>query len=215
MGKEYKRLGIDERIIIAIGFFFPMFRAGAAEARAVADFLAARVGRRRAIVVSLRQSDFMPDRNSRIADWIAFADELDPARFAVVFVPDTVRAFERPVPGLERHVVFEAASWNVGLRMALYEAAFLNMAVMHGPLELVWYNETCRYAVFMPLGASPQSEVTFLEERGFVIGQDLPFARPWQRIVWEPDNIAAVKRVFSEMAPLIDAVPAEAQTGSK
>ena len=193
--------------------FFPMFRACAAEARAIAEFLANRIGHRHAIVVTLRQYDFMPDRNSRVADWIAFADELDPARFAVVFVPDTLRAFEKPAPGLERHVVFEAASWNVGLRMALYEAAFLNMAVMHGPLELVWYNETCRYAVFMPLGASPQSEEAFLRERGFVIGRDLPFARPWQHIIWEHDDIAAVRRTFIEMASLIDAISAEEQTG--
>jgi hypothetical protein len=83
--------------------------------------------------------------------------------------------------------------------MALYELAYVNMSLMHGPMELALYNEVCRYAVFIPLGASPQTEKWILTKRGFLIGRDLPFARPWQRLVWEADDLTAIRRTFADM----------------
>ena len=129
---------------------FPMFRANDEARRAVAAFLANQVGDRLPIVITLRQSEFVPSRNSRTQEWVAFADELDD-KYAAVFVPDTAQSPGRLDRGLERHIISGVASWSIPFRMALYEAAFFNMAHMGGPLELALYNDKCRYAIFLPL----------------------------------------------------------------
>jgi hypothetical protein len=182
---------------------FPLLRAGSAECNAIGTALQARIGERAAVVISLRESSFMPRRNSNTQAWIAFADGLDADRFAAVFIRDTDCAFERPPPGLERHVTCEAASWNAALRMALYELAYVNLAVMHGPMELCWYNEACRYTAFIPVGTSPQTAPDFLASRGFREGQPLPFAKPWQRLAWMPDDTGNIEREFARMQEIV------------
>lgn len=183
---------------------FPMLRAGEPERAAARRWLAERIGERHAVVISLRESPFMPARNSDLAEWIGFADGLDAQRYAAVFVRDTERSLELPAGGLERFPVFEAASWNVGLRMALYEEAFANLAIMHGAMELCWFNDSCRYAAFVPVGTSPQTSPEFLGSRGFREGQSLPFARPWQKLVWQPEEAATIARVFAELVSDIE-----------
>jgi hypothetical protein len=194
---------------VAADAFFPMLRANASVREFVRAFLADRIGQRSAIVITLRQYGFMPERDSRVANWIAFADGLDPHRYAAVFVPDTAQAADGIDAGIRRHAVCELASWNVAVRMALYELAYLNISVMHGPLELALYNESCRYAVFIPVGASPQTTEQLLMERGFSIGHDLPFARRWQRIVWDADSLPAIRQTFAEFEAIIDDRDAE------
>jgi hypothetical protein len=184
---------------------FPLLRAGKAERAAIVSGLRTRIGEKAPVVISLRESTFVPQRNSNIDAWVAFADHLDPRRFAAVFVRDTERAFELPPPGLDRHVTFEAASWNAALRMALYELAYVNLAIMHGSMELCWYNEACRYVAFMPLGTAPQTSPEFLASRDFRIGQSLPFAEPWQRLAWAPDDAGNIEREFGQMVELLGA----------
>jgi hypothetical protein len=185
--------------------FFPMFRTNPAMRRMIDAFLAERIGSRRPVVITLRQYAFSPSRNSRVADWAAFADGLDHTMFAPIFVPDTMQALAGLDAGVRRHLVFEPASFNIGLRAALYEAAYLNISIMGGPMELAIFNEACRYAVFMPLDVSPQTQQGLLRERGWSIGRDLPFARAWQRVVWEPDELPNPQRAFADMVRMLDA----------
>jgi len=189
---------------LASADIFPVFCAPAPERLAVDTWLRARVGERLPIVISLRESSFMPARNSDIREWIRFADGLDQSRFAPIFVRDTERALEVPSEGMERFPVFEAVSWNVPLRMALYEAAHVNLAVMHGAMELCWFNAACRYAAFMPVGTSPQTSPEFLGGRGFVDGCSLPFAKPWQKLVWRPQKQSDIADTFAELLRIID-----------
>ena len=188
---------------LAADRFFPMFRANDEARRAVAAFLSDRIGKRRAIVITLRQYGFVEERNSNVANWIAFADELDREKFAAVFVPDTAVALGALDAGLRRHIVSETAAWNIGVRMALYEAAYLNIAHAGGPLELAYYNEACRYAIFMPTNTSIHTSADMLKARGWNVGKDLPFARPWQRIFWEPDALPQIRRAFAEMTAVL------------
>jgi hypothetical protein len=190
---------------LAADTFFPMFRANPEMRRMVDTFLSERIGTRRPVVITLRQYGFMATRNSRVSNWVEFADGLDPGIFAPVFVPDTTQTLANLDPGVRRYTVCDPASFNVGLRMALYEAAYLNISLMHGPMELAIYNEACRYAVFIPVGVSPQTQEQLLRERGFSIGRDLPFARPWQRIVWEADELPAIRSTFAAMVQILDA----------
>ena len=184
---------------------WPMFRATRQGRRLADTFLEHRTKGRRAIVITLRNSQASPERNSRHADWLAFADSLDARIFAPVFVEDTDRAGHGLPEEFSGHVVCEAAAWNLELRMGLYEAAWLNVAIMHGPLELCWYNEQARYLLFIPVGTTRVTNPEFLIESGLEVGTDLAFAKPWQRLVWGPDVASSIAREFASMLPLLEA----------
>ena len=183
---------------------WPMLRATDAGKRFVADFLARQAKGRKAVVVTLRNHDYSPERNSRTADWVAFANSLDPAGFVPIFVHDTETSMRASPADFGQHVVCHAASWNLEIRMALYEVAWLNMALMHGPMELCWYNEQARYVLFMTVGnrAAVNSEASLIAN-GHRLGIDLEFAKPHQRIVWKRDDLPALLDAFAVMEKVL------------
>lgn len=194
---------------------WPMLRATDAGKQFVADFLAREAKGRKAVVITLRNYDYSPERNSRNADWIAFADSLDPAAFVPIFVHDTETSMREPPADFGRHVICHAASWSLEIRMALYEAAWLNMALMHGPMELCWYNEQARYVLFMTVGTAAINTEASLITNGHSLGIDLEFAKPYQRLVWKRDDLpalldafAVMEKVLSSQSPCCDTRPA-------
>jgi hypothetical protein len=158
----------------------------------------------RPVVISLRQYGHMPQRNSALLVWRDFANTIKMSGFTPIFLIDMEADAPGAVAELEDQIVLDGAFWNLSLRMALYELAWLNMAIMHGPMELCWYNEKCRYVIFIPVGAAPQCSPEALRAQGHEIGSDLPFAKPYQRLVWEADTKEAVSREFASMRPIIE-----------
>jgi hypothetical protein len=175
---------------------FPMFRATDRAREFVAAFLASVAPGRKPIVITLRNYAYEPERNSRVEDWRRFATGIDGDIFAPIFVPDTETAMDRKNLDIGGHITCEAACWDLEIRMALYEAAWLNMAVMHGPMELCWFNESVRYLIFFEIGRTAVSSTEFLTEAGHPPFADLTFAKPYQRIVWEGDHLPVLEREF-------------------
>jgi hypothetical protein len=98
------------------------------------------------------------------------------------------------------------AAWNVPLRMALYERAYLNLGVNNGPMGLCWLNETTRYATLrMETPDVPQTTRQYFRTLGFEPGESLPFATPLQEWVWEDDTEDAIQRAFARLTQKIDA----------
>jgi hypothetical protein len=194
---------------------WPMFRTTDSGRRFVAAFLEREARGRRPVVISLRNYGFSPERNSRNEDWIGFADQLDPALYAPIFVHDTETAMRSPPADFGRHICCQAATWNLEIRMALYEAAWLNMALMHGPMELCWYNERARYVLFIATDTAHVNTHAALIENGHRIGTDLDFAKPDQRIVWQRDDLDVLRRSFSDMESILLTQPRPALAGEK
>lgn len=186
---------------------WPMLCASEAGLRFAYSYLARVTKGRKAVVITLRDYAMSPQRNSNSAAWIEFADGLDPENYAPIFVRDSETAMNAPVEGLGRHAVCEAASWNLEIRMALYQLAWLNLAIMHGPMELCWFNEHARYVVFLKAGLSHVSSETELADAGHPAGLQLPFAKPWQRIAWEADDLPIIRREFEVVRSLLPAQP--------
>ena len=63
--------------------------------------------------------------------------------FEPVFIPDTDSCFVQEVK-LDNFFVFRESSWNLGLRMALYEESYLNF-VSAGPASIAQLNRKVRY----------------------------------------------------------------------
>ena len=88
----------------------------------------------------------------------------------------------------------------LGLRMALYERAYLNLGVNNGPMGLCWLNDRTRYITFKMLSAAaPHTTSEYMEFLGFKIGESLPFATPWQQWVWQDDELDVIESAFAAM----------------
>ncbi len=180
-------------------------RATEAALRQVRPWLAHVAGGRRPVTITLREYAFMPQRNSNIEAWIAFAERLDAAAYAPIFVRDTEAALG-PIPErMARHVLMPEASWNLELRLALYELCYLNLMVNNGPHGLCMFNGAARYMMFKILTPSvPQTTEAYMRSLGFTIGAQPAFARPWHRWVWEDDSLDVIEREFARMCRDID-----------
>ena len=88
--------------------------------------------------------------------------------------------------------------------MALYERAYLNLGVNSGPMGLCWLNARSRDLTFKIITAAPQTTKASMRHYGFEIGKSLPFATPYQRWVWENDDLDVIEREFAAMAARID-----------
>jgi hypothetical protein len=183
---------------------WPMFRSTQHSQKLARDFLDREAKGRKPIVITLRNYGYTPQRNSRNNDWLAFADSVDLDRYAPIFVHDSETVMQRPPADFSRHIVSEAASMNLEFRMALYETAWLHMALMAGPTELCWYSERARYLLFIAVGSAAVQSEAALIQNGHRVGSDLDFAKPYQRIVWEVDELATLRREFLAMQALLD-----------
>lgn len=91
---------------------------------------------RRIITITLRTYDYISCRNSDIASWVDFASELDPLKYKVVFVPDASMHGVATFAEIKTFEIFDSACWNIELRAALYQRAWMNMGVACGPLAI-------------------------------------------------------------------------------
>ena len=182
---------------------WPMLRATEAAKRFVAAYIERVAQDRRSVVISMRNYGFAPERNSHTEEWLRFAAELDPARYAAIFVPDIGVAMTATPNDFGGHAVCTAACWNLEIRMALYEAAWLNISMMQGPMELCWYNEAVRYAIFLEPDTHPTTSVMQLTENGLRVGYDLDFATARQHMYWQADTLVNIRRAFVEAEAML------------
>ena len=155
------------------------------------------------IVVTLREADYWPARNSRIDQWRqAIEPLLLDDRYAPVVVRDTAKAFEP----FGRLPTFPAACFDLDIRAALYEAAHLNLAVNNGPCHLMYFNPTCRYLVFKQLvDDAPCTNPGWWRTRiGLEIGEQYPWAGAHQRLAWRDDDAASIRREMMAMLERVD-----------
>jgi len=171
----------------------------------VAKWIASRVGDGKRIVsVTLRSYDYMPARNSDIVAWTTFAREIAEEGFHPVFVPDTDAAFDPPPRELEGLTVFGEAAWNLELRMALFEASWLNMMINNGPFGPAAFSRV-RYLMFKILTPSAiMTTAAYMRTLGYDLNRTPQFAAPFQKWVWEDDALETIRREFQAMRRLIE-----------
>ena len=117
-----------------------------------------------------------------------------------MFIPDTDGAANDAQYGSGEFPIFKEGAWNFGLRMALYERAFLNLGVNNGPTCLFLVNDRCKGIMFKILTPGvPQTDVDYLKKLGLQIGGQFPFSTPFQKRVWEDDTFDVIKREFEAM----------------
>ena len=161
---------------------------------------------RKLISITMRQYNYMTNRNNKMGEWLRFIQNLDQTKYAVVLIPDTELASPNPSTHIDNQCIrFIPASWNVTLRMALYEKCFLNLGVNTGPMVLCWLNKKCNYITFkLQAPNSPQTSNSTMHWLGFKLNESLPFASENQKWVWEEDTFEVISREFQLMEKILE-----------
>lgn len=150
------------------------------------------------VVITLRESSIQPARNSLIDDWIRFCSYLDNKGYFTIVIPDSESTSSRNWQQFAAEPFYEA-NFDVEIRMALYEFAFVNLGVNNGPMYLCALNKHCNYIIFKQIVDDyPHSSKASFEKRNFTIGGDFPGAIEGQYLEWCDDYFENLVAAFEE-----------------
>ena len=156
------------------------------------------------VTITIRSHGFDTVRNSNIDAWAEFARYLVSRGYNPVVIPDTDTAFQFD-PRFDEAMFFRECAWNIGLRMALYESAYLNLFVANGCAVLAFFNHKCRYVCLSgpPRGIVNTEEAYKHMNRGE--GTDSPWVGAYQRTSVKSDSFANIVEEFEQMDRMIQA----------
>lgn len=175
----------------------PSFRATPAACEHLKPWLERQAGGKPVVSITFRESLYQQDRNGNADAWIRFARTISADGFFPVFIRDTGVALEEPAAELAEFCIFREGSWNLELRMALYELAYLNMFTGGGPSILAHYNRTVPLVRFQVMREGVfECSRQHLEADGLTYGRPLPGATPFQITVWGEERYERMVREF-------------------
>lgn len=156
---------------------------------------------RRIVTITLRTYDYMSSRNSDVASWVDFASELDPLKYRVIFVPDASMHGVATFVNINKFEIFDSACWNIELRAALYQRAWMNMGVACGPLAISGLMEkVCTVMIDHPLNY-PAAYLEGWRASGSVpAGKRPSFYSNSCRFYLGKDNKETILKLFNEYA---------------
>lgn len=192
-------------LVTQYGVTVRALRAEAEALKYVSAWLNQNALNKKMVVITLRHYDYVPERNSDTVSWANAACEIEKKGFFVVFVPDLEDALQPKPKCLENFHFFSEACWNIQLRMALYELAYLNLGVNTGPMSLCWFSPKCRYITYkVAVKNVPSVPLSMIVDKGFKPNQNAPFAGNFQKWVWDDDTSAVIVREFYLMCEMIE-----------
>ncbi|NQV49887.1 MAG: glycosyltransferase [Candidatus Marinimicrobia bacterium] len=163
------------------------------------------VGKKKIVTITLRECSYELGRNSTLEAWAKFATSLNSETYYPVIIRDTEAALQ-PIPEpLKNLNLFPDVVWNLEIRIALYERAYLNMFVANGPGIFGAFSESIRFLMFKIITQNcAATSVQHLKSIGLEVGAQLPWLNQFQRWVWEDDEYEVIVREFESMAKKIE-----------
>ena len=163
---------------------------------------------KKVVCITLRDSEIKPARNSNMAAWQAFIQQLDKNTYFPLILPDTDNSWSASLAELVANTgaaTFNEACFNVELRMAIYELSYVNLGVNNGPMHLCALSPSCRYIMYKQVTEdyAHTSTQSFID-RGFTIGGDFAGANRLQKLVWEDDDLNVIQTSFERLVADIE-----------
>jgi hypothetical protein len=155
------------------------------------------------VVITLREAEHWPHRNSNTEAWLRFARDLRDQGEKVVIVRDTAKARE---PIGDGFLTCPAASVNVDMRMAVYEASKASLFVSNGPVMMAVFSQVpyLNFMSLIPDDAYPCNRPGFFPRAyGIPDGGQFPWARHDQRMVWALDTYENISAAWHALCPAL------------
>lgn len=160
------------------------------------DEVAAMLGKTRPIVITLREAEHQPERNSNVREWLAFASAIQD-EYPVLFVRDTAYA-DAPLP----FATCPRASRNAYIRAALYSRAFCNLMTQNGPCVWVFFSDSPYLVLKQLVPALPNwahgNATGWRDQDHMEVGDQYPWASPLQRLTWTDDTFENITAAFND-----------------
>ena len=184
----------------------PSFRAAPQALDYVSTWIDANAKDKKIVTITLRESSSQADRNSNIDEWLQFASKLENSIYCPVILRDTNVALSELHEEYSDFLIFKEAPWNLELRMAIYELAYLNMFNNNGPAVLSLFNKKTRFIMFNTLRKNEYFECSekFIIEEGLPVGSQFPGATKYQVTVWNESNATTMFSEFELLCSLIE-----------
>lgn len=178
--------------------FFNGFKVSAQSNRYVNNWIKKHIGQKRLITVTIRYYEFDKKRNSNIKAWVEFSQTATDLGYEVVFLLDNETCWDKHFDELRGHI-FREGTWNLELRMALYQHAVVNFFKSNGPGGFTQLFKDIPYISFHPVVSdSPLASEKFYRERNMPFGKSkYDFATNRQMLVWESDTYEIIYQVFN------------------
>lgn len=184
----------------------PRVLEASAQAHAyIAEWRRAHAGERPLVSLTLREASHNAQRNVELSTWIEFAGWLENEGYFPVLVRDTETALLPKPAELGKLADFPAAAFNLDLRMALYEAAFLNLGVTNGPGQLCNYSQVTRSLTFVT-GEWMDVEPTPMLGSAVDRDESPAFLSKYQRWIWKKPELEILKMEFDKMARTLNGI---------
>ena len=174
--------------------FFPMFSPPSRSLEIIEKYL--KPIKKKIITITLRNSFYLKSRNSNIKEWIKFAGYLKKKNYYVIFIPDGINFSIKDKKMFKKFDIADIVIWNLSLRTALYEKAFLNCSIVSGPVDICSaYNHKSNTLRFYDLKKYPNKYLESLKKNW----NDMEF-HPWfsenNKQVFKSDNFHEIKKEF-------------------
>ncbi|KAF7787123.1 hypothetical protein PRUB_a3991 [Pseudoalteromonas rubra] len=105
------------------------------------------------LTFTFRNTQTHPERNSDTAPWQTFIEELDFDKYLPVVMRDTIECTSKPMFS-DKVIELPAASINFALRLAFYDAAYINFSASSGPSFAYYFIPGCSSIRFTPVSES-------------------------------------------------------------
>ncbi|PCK33412.1 hypothetical protein [Pseudoalteromonas piscicida] len=160
------------------------------------------------VVITLREYDSQPKRNSDIAQWAQFLNNIDHNKYCPIIVRDTYLSSQQPDERLKNFIHFPHASIDFTIRLALYEQAYINMGVSCGPNYGISFIKGAKSIIFqMTDEDNPANSSLTAIRSGLEIGKDFFFNdSDLQMTIWEKDNAPWLLKTFNALVAKIEAL---------
>lgn len=152
------------------------------------------------VTISIRDQKFDKVRNSKINQWILFADYLISKNYTPIIIPDTESELDI-VSLFPNCVISYEASYNVLFRIALNQFAYTNLFVSHGPLSLCAFNRLSSYIImhYGPKEGSITDNVKAYKEANDFYEGNYKFSLNNQIRSWKEDTLENIKNEFNKI----------------
>jgi hypothetical protein len=97
------------------------------------------------VTITIRNSKFDPVRNSKVPEWVRFAEYVESLGYKPIIIPDSDQPFDEEGLPPRFTDIGLAATYNMGIRLHLYQKAFVNCYVPNGPGIFAIYSTNINY----------------------------------------------------------------------
>ena len=151
------------------------------------------------ITISLRNSKFVPTRNSNLDEWYKVYKELKKTKFRPIVIPCFEDYMGDKTFAKYDWEIFPPATIDLDLKLALYEKAFDNLIINNGASTLLTLSN-CRYKYFKFITEGIKNTQPAHHKATFGInpGDNFPFcAESGQDLFWETDNADIILKALN------------------